>query len=93
MFLHTSRLMTLTVMRTLSSKRRSRTPACSAELYNHACRLTGRAVFRRKLLSQAGILIGFSTKVLKQDASQLAGYLKCNIESAAGASLDAYRHS
>ena len=69
------------------------TLVCSAELPGDTCRLTGRAVFRRKMLSRAGILIEVPTALLKQDASQLAEHLKRQIESTAAGDLAAYRHS
>ena len=50
-------------------------------------------MFRLELLSRAGILVEVPIKVVQQDASQLAEYLKRKMESAAGGSLDAYRHS
>ena len=69
------------------------TSVYSTELQGGTCRLTGRAVFRRNLLSRAGILIEVPIEVLKQDASQLANYLERQIESVAEGGLDAYHHS
>ena len=50
-------------------------------------------MFRRNLLSRAGILIEVPIKLLKQDVRQLAKHLERQIESLAEGGLDAYRHS
>ena len=39
---------------------------------DHTCRLTGRAVFRHKLLSLGGNLLEAAAEVIKQGAGQLA---------------------
>lgn len=61
---------------------------------NQPTRLTGRAVFRRQLLSQEGMLLSIpEVDVFDSDATRLAEYLKPRLQAAAGESLEAYRAS
>ena len=55
-----------------------------------ACRLTGRAVFFRKLLARQGHLIQVPLPVAQLDTDKLADYLLPRLQEAAGGSLDAY---
>ncbi len=57
------------------------------------CRLTGRAVFRTRLLAKQGRLVDVSLNMTSETTTvkQLADYLKPILTAAAGGSLDAYR--
>ena len=63
----------------------------AAKIGSVACRLTGRAVFRKQLLSQEGILVSIpEVDVIDSNATRLAEYLKPRLQAAAGESLKAY---
>ena len=57
----------------------------------HACRLTGRAKFRKELVSREGILIEVPSSLSLRSAAQLATYLEPRLEAAVGGSLETYR--
>ena len=56
------------------------------------CRLTGRALFRRELLSREGVLVDIPFELCKQASGQLLEYLAPRLEDIAGDKLDAYQH-
>ena len=54
------------------------------------CRRTGKAHFRRKLLSRAGIIVDVPHHMPQQSTVQQAEYLKTKIQAATGISLSAH---
>ena len=59
-------------------------------VFSTACRLTGRAVFRRTLLAKQGKLVLIHEQMLYCSVADLAEYVQGQVEAVTGDSLTAY---
>ena len=62
-------------------------------VFSPACRLTGRAVFKRTLLAKQGKLVLIHDQKSSCSMADLAEYVKQEIEAVTGDSLTAYNMS